>query len=460
MVLEYIIMKNKKLLPILLVVIIVCFFLYSCNRNNTENSEGKTIDPPKIKTQINWVGHWLNEGEKANLVREIANEYEFLNQDIKVNLKFPEELYGGGGVPDIDFVISQIKKAEPEWDIIRLFGYFPEIARQLNDTNWTDKYLVDFSKVPGFMESHNSFITTKIYKNRFNNKFFAPYNEGQTAALFVNLEVAKKIGITVKQFEMTYDDFVGYLKAVYEYNKTHPNIMPIFEYNWGKANTIFNILFFSLMDSPNQLFNLELTPEKLDAIERCYQAFEELSKYKPIEENWAQRDWSKENENILNDSCLFFPNFTFMYSIWKKNASEKMHKVIPCEFPVFKPSIAYGGGYNANWAVLKNSPNRDEAIKLMMHWCKPEVAEKWVRYSKSPSGVKGNFTTSSFGVDAYETYIFTIEKKYGSNLLKDEDNEYILGIKNKNTPLRVQDVLTGKITAEEAFNELKSKLVY
>ncbi len=442
------------------IVLTASIFSFSCTNINSKKVAGKTIEPGTTRVQINWIGHWLNEGDKENLVREVANEYEFLNQDVKVNLKFPEEVYGGGGEPDVAFIISQIEKPTSDWDIVRLFGYFPEIAKKLNDPEWTDKYLVDFGKVPGFLESHKEFMNNKIYKNRFNNKFFGPYNEGQIAALFVNLEVAKKMGITVKQFDMTFEDFLSYIKAAFEYNKTHQYVTPFFDYDWFKSNTLFNILFYSLMQNSDQLFDTKLTSQKLDAIEKCYQALEELSKYKPLEKNWRKRKWSNENDFILKDSCLFFPNFTFMYGIWKKKDKEKMNKVIPCEFPVFKTSVAYCGGFNANWAVLKNSPHKDDAIKLLMYWCRPEIAEKWVRYSKSPSGVKGNFTTSSFGTDPYESYSYTIEKKYGSNLSKDEDNQYIVGEKNKNIDLLIQDVMEGRISAKEAMDEFRKKAVY
>src|SRR5208282_5838714 len=243
-----------------------------------------------------------------------------------------------------------------------------------------------------------------------------------------------------------FDDFDGYLKAADEYRKTHPDIIPFFEYDWGKTPTMFRILFFSLMDNFEEITEPVLTPKKMAAIEKCYMACEQLSNHHPIEHDWGQHKWATENETILKDRCLFFPNLTLMYNIWKKNAPGQLKKVIPCEFPVFKTSSTYIGGYNSNFAVLKNSPHRDEAIKLMMFWCEPDIAEKWVRYSKSSSGVKGNLTATAFGLDPYESYSYAMEKKYGGNLLKDEDAEYIVGEKNKNIPLHIQDVLEGKMS--------------
>ncbi len=243
--------------------VFVCFIsiCVACGDNHINHIDGKLLKQ-STASEVNWVGHWRDEGDKGILVREVANEYEFLHQDVHVNLKFPEDLYGAGGPAEIDFIVSQLKKPNPDWDIIRLYGYFPEIGKILNEPDWTDKYLVDFSQVPGFIDSHYDFIRNKIYKKRFHNKFFGPYNEVQLAALFVNTEMAKKMGLAVKQFDMTFDDFVGYIKVADEYRKSHSDFVPFFEYDWGKTTTMFRILFFSLMDNFDEITDPVLTPDR------------------------------------------------------------------------------------------------------------------------------------------------------------------------------------------------------
>lgn len=437
-----------------LLIIIVLISLKCDDQNNADSS--KDIKKPEIRSEINWVGHWLKEGQKEKLVREIANEYEFLNQEIKINLKFPEEIYNTSGEGQVEFVVSQIKKETPDWDIVRLYNH-KRVGELLNDPDWMDKYLVNFKDIPGYMESHKGFLTSNLYNKRTNGFYYCPYIEGQMAALFVNKDVADKIGIEVKQFGMTFDDFKGYIKAVDDYNrKNNTNIIPCLEYNWQKTRTIFNILFYSLFTNKDEILQVELSQRKIDAIKKCLAAFEDLSKYNAVNKDWKSRDWTKCNNLIMKDSCLFFPNLTLMHGIWMTQDQNSVNKVFPCEFPVFQPSKTYIGGYVTNWVVFKNSPRKDEAIKLMMEFCKPETAEKWARYSKSPSGVKGNLSTSSFGIDPYEDYTFTIENKY-ELLVADEDNKYIWGGENQHIEPLVQEVLTGELTAEQAFDDFAQK---
>ncbi len=459
-------MKNKffKLFSLLILIIGTVFYLLSFkNINKSETTNYVKLNPVIPTTEINWIGQWQGEGDKEKFLTEIANEYEFMHQDVKVNLKFRDDVYNAKD--EAAFIIEQMKKPVADWDIIvRVHVNYQTIANELNDPNWGEKYLVDFSKIPGFIESHKDFIKTDMYKKRYGNVIFGPFNEGQLCTLYVNTEVAKKMGIEVKQYGMTFDDFLDYIKKADEYNKSHDYIAPIFEdANWIQSEIIFKNLFFSLLDNYDEVLDTRLTPEKLKALETTYKACEELSKYNPIIRNRQRMNWGRDNIYPLEDSCLFMPNYTFMYNIWKMKGKEKMYKILPCELPVFKPSTVYLGGYVANWAVLKNAPHKDEAIKLMMYWCKPEVAEKWVRYTKSLSGIKGNLTTNTFGVDPFENFMYTIDKKYNGKMIQELDNRYILGDKllaNKNFKVlfRVIDVLEGHMTAEQAMDDIKRNI--
>lgn len=457
-------MQKKTIL--LSVFVIVAFYglvlILQKTATYSKTLSGATIVKTNAKTTINWVGHWLHEGDRKQLLTGIATEYAFANQDININLKYPEELYQGSDSLEIRFIIDQIKKPIPDFDIIRIKENYKAIATILNDAYWGEKYLVDFTHIPGFVERHQSFINLNDLSSKTGNILVGPYNEGQFWALYVNTDVAQKMGIKVKQYEMTFDDFLGYIKAVYEYNKSHnTSITAIFEdHFWISTETIFKHLFYSIIGNyENITQSSQLTTQKLDALLQCYKACEDLSKYQPISKARTSVVWSKDNCNILNDSCLFIVNGSWMYNIWSQNDKQKMKKILPCELPVFKPIDNYIGGYTSNWAVLKKSPHCEEAIKLLMYWTTPEIAERWARVTKCPSGVKGNMTTSSFGVEPFEDFMFTIEKKYGGRKFKEVDVKYILGEKNYRVPLHVIDVLEGKITAQSAFRDLKSKVI-
>lgn len=147
-----------------------------------------------------------------------------------------------------------------------------------------------------------------------------------------------------------------------------------------------------------------------------------------------------------------------MYNIWEKNSKEKMQKIMPCELPVFKESTTYIGGYNECFVVLKNAPHKDEAIKILMNWCRPELAEKWMRYTKGSTGITGNLTKTAFGTDQFENYMYTIDKKYDVNLIGDREMGPMINGKDGILALKVQDVLTGNISAKEAFDEFKKNV--
>ncbi|MFN8207040.1 MAG: hypothetical protein U0T82_06475 [Bacteroidales bacterium] len=85
------------------------------------------------------------------------------------------------------------------------------------------------------------------------------------------------------------------------------------------------------------------------------------------------------------------------------------------------------------------------------------MAEKWVRYTKSPSGIRGSLSSTTFGTDPYENFVYSIEKKYGEKQMPQSDNKYLIG-ENNFTNLRVIDVLEKRISGSQAFEELLKSL--
>jgi hypothetical protein len=48
----------------------------------------------QTEKRLNWMGHWLGEHDREVLVREVAQDFELLNPDININLKFPGQIMG------------------------------------------------------------------------------------------------------------------------------------------------------------------------------------------------------------------------------------------------------------------------------------------------------------------------------------------------------------------------------
>jgi len=435
-----------------------------CSNNKTTiNIEGYKPLQKVNPTQLNFLGHWLGEGKKEQLLKELINEFEFTNQDVKINMKYPEEIYFDRRKQNIETAFNaKIALSEkPEWDIIRLNNEYAKVADSLHDQDWGKKYLVDFSEIPEFRNTTREELLTDNIKAQYGGIIPGPFIDGYNWALWCNLEVAKKVGIEVKQFNMTADDFLGYLKAVYDYNKLHnDSIMGIYDaFDWSTIQSIAQELFFSEIGNYNEIIEFHYSDKKMNAWEKVLREIEKMSAYKPVPSNYRNITWTETVDYPLQGKCLFYSNASWMYNMWLGRDSVKLKNMIPTELPVFKTSPAYIGGYFVTWAVLKKSPNRDKAVRFLLSINKPDVAEKWSRYTKSPTGIKGNLTTLNFGYDKFENYQFMIQSKYGSHKTMVYNNSiYCLGKENENVPDHYLEVFTGQMTADQALNDIKRQI--
>jgi ABC-type glycerol-3-phosphate transport system substrate-binding protein len=448
------------LLPLLLVAI----FLSRCSKS--EDSIGNKyitaqIDQP---TTINFIGHWYKEGIREDLVRNFARDYGFKNQNIYVNLKFPEEIYYNREdlKSNQNFVAQLLTQENPKWDIVRVNGEYQEIMQQCGDPDWPKKYLVDFSQIEEFRNGTLPELLTDKAKEAWNGIIPGPYIEGQFWALWCNKNVAKKVGIEVKQFGMTTDDFISYLKAVHNYNTQNPTkyITPIFEsVDWPTTTALGIQLYASLFDTPQEFFLGEITENRLRAWGKTLEVLEKIAPYKPLNPEWRKVSWGKNTGALLNEECLFYINGSWMYNIWLALDKEKINNCMPAEFPSFKTSPVYPGGYQIMWAVLKKAPHKEEAIKFLLAMNKPAMAEMWVRYTKCPTGIKGNLTGVSFGKDQYENFSYHVQDVYKTNTYRYyESSAWVLNKKNDKTPIFFNEVIEGKLTAAEAMHRIRQSI--
>jgi ABC-type glycerol-3-phosphate transport system substrate-binding protein len=464
-------MRSFKAIIIILVtfVIIAGVFLFIFKVFVRKEKETQQLGTTSAitKLQINWIGHWKNEGLREQLVREVARDYEFVNQNIKVNLKFPEDVYfkgktgGEADNEEVKFIAEQVTTDTPQWDIIRIRDFYPKVATYLTDPNWGEKYLVDFSQFPDFRELHQGFVFDNEHKNVNGGITIGPYNEGFYFAMWYNKALADKIGIKVKQFGMTPDDLVSYVKAVNDYNKANgTDIIAMFEEaNWIISVNIAKNMFYSLVDDYIEINNLNFNPKKLEYVEKILQVFEELSKYSPLPKDRSNINWSATLDYPLNEKCLLYPQGSWMYNIWLNIDKVKLKNMVPAELPSFtERNAAYIGGYKACWAVPKNSLHKDEAIKLLKFWALSDISEKWVQYTKCPTAVKGSISTATLGLDQFEDFQYYVSKKYGLHMLNPVDNIEYFGEKNKGVYVPIMEILEKKKTVVEAMKEIKRQI--
>jgi ABC-type glycerol-3-phosphate transport system substrate-binding protein len=448
-------------------VIIVIIILCSCidmHKSNISDESIKNLNLIKVTSHLNFVGHWLYQAKREVLLREVVNEYEFLNQNCSVNLVFPEEIYYTRAKADCEeeFVSKQLLSDTPKYDILRINDQYLKIAFYMKDPDWPKKYLVDFSQYPDLINNSLPELVNDSAKAKWRGIIPGPSLEGYNYTIWYNQEFAKKIGLTIKQFDMTFDDLLGYIKTIDAYNKSHnTNIIPIQENgDWSTVNIIALRLYLSELGDLNECLQDSYTERKLNAYYKTLKAFEELSKYNAYPKEWRSYEFMNTLDYPLKQKCFFYVNASWMYNYWQKVDNGQLINMVPAELPVFKPNDVYFGGYSVMWAVPKNAPNKEEAVKFLLYITRPDISEKWMRYTKCPSGIKGPFTSVSFGKDNFEEFTFTINKKYGSRKLSFNylDNNMVLGVSRRGIDLHTIDVAIGNMTADEALADIRKQL--
>lgn len=439
------------------------FIFYSCNNENSRSIKGEVIDSKASSKQLNFIGQWLNEGLREELVRDFSREYEFKNQNITMNLKFPEEVYFNRG--DIHsesrFLLEQFTKDQSDWDIIRINDEYESLTRDFGDPEWPKKYLVDFSQYEDYVSNTMPELLSEKTKKRWQGIIPGPFLEGQFYALWVNKKIANKIGIDVKQFGMTFDDFLSYVKAADNYNKSNGSNLTILHesHNWPTSFNIAVQLYVSFLNNNEEFYANSINENKLNAWFNTLQALEELSAYNVLNPNCKTTLWDETKFDLIEEKCLFYSNGPWMYNIWLEKDKEATYNCMPTEYPVVNSVSTYPASYQIMWAVPKNSPNRDEAVKFLLELNTPSTAEMWVRYTKCPTGIKGNLTETSFGVDPFENFSTHIQRTYGDNIYRVRENtELLFGSDYVDLPNYYKEVLLGEMTAIDAYNKFRLEI--
>lgn len=418
---------------------------------------------------IRMMAHWKGEDLREDFVMETVREFQTRNPDTRIEVQWNVD-FPGGREGAIEEIIKQIKNGDVEWDVIWLEPfYYQKIADALDDQDWAKNHLVDFETVPGFAESQKSFIITDPqFRNHMNGVLTGPYIEGFYQPFYYNKVLADKIGLQIKESGMTAEDLKGYVQKIAEYNGQNGTDIAAF-YEAGDLNggigygpttwNIFQSLFRSELPELKDLKAAEFTPEKDAALKKTLRTLEEIGSYKPLIDNYEDLDWFGTRNYMLDNQAVFTAaGASWMYSHWRGIDAEKTLNMVPVEMPVYQKVDHYIGGYNPMFAVMENSPVRDESVEFLMEFSKPNIAEKWVQYSKGPSGIEGNLSDSgdsSANADQYDKFISHITDTYGGNVYDTKTVDYILGQKYKDLSPKfyrhLVGVMNGDLSADDAY---------
>lgn len=445
-------------LPILMLIVALCF--PSCS--DSQDDEKTRAQTDKIErteqTEIKMVGQWLGQADREKFIREFVREYNFLHQDQKVTMVFAEELVGndrGGQQMDM-WTEKQLKREQSEYDLLMLNNVNTIVP---DEPDWAEKYLVDFTKIEGFEENTVDGVIEKN-KERWSGIIPGPFIEGYNYALWCNMNVADKLGIDVKQTGMTFEDFKSYMKAMDEFNQQaseEDRIYGILEAgDWSTLINLFNQLFLSNLENPEHYHNEYISESKLEAWHKTLKQLEQIAPYNPLPPDWESNVWNDIFPDMLNGRYLFFSNATWMFNFWQSVDRDKLRRMMPAEYPVTRPVDYYIGGYQIMWVVPKNAQHPEAAIDFLMAMNQPKVADKWVRYAKSPTGIKAELASSSMGGDQFENFINAIDEKYGERKITLAGNsQYIFDAERRFSENYGHEVMSGEITADEAIKAIR-----
>jgi len=400
---------------------------------------------PSSRT-LRWMGHWKGEGSREKLTREVLDDFTFENQEIAVQFAFAADILPEKSIEtESRFIADMIQSGDIIWDVVWLDTFiYNRVANLLNDPDWGRKHLVDFSEVPGFTATQKpEAIDGGAAFKETGGIFTGPYIEGFFYALWYNTTVAKKLGLNIREEEMTVDDLLHYAQQVDNYNRTAD--VPVSTFIDFKMSGSFHRMAYNLyLSSP--LSDVDgKTRQVLDA-------FESLGNFHPL--LYENTSWQDAARLLTEDKALFLIDPTWRYNLIEADFPELLSKLRLAQMPGFQKQTFYAGGFIPVWAVMKNSPNRDAAVKLMQFWSRPEIAEKWVRYTKNPTGLKGNLYDPEYGLDNFAEYQRKLAKN--RNLRPD-----VFTLKEacaiNRTFETLPSLLYGKISAAEAFQTITKK---
>ncbi len=460
-------MLHSKIIKGLFIFILSILF-YCCNEKDKTvgNIESlNTINETKNNNVIHIMGHWYGEGKKELLVREQVREFSFLNQDLAIDLQFPHHIFKFNDEAELYFIecdsIAQMVRMN-KWPFDILFcdqERYKRVGMLVNDPEWGKKYLVDFSQEPWFINAHKEkFFETGNYINLYGGTLPGPFIEGVISILFVSDEVEKKLGLQIKDLDMTFDDFLSYAKVVYEYNQTHSEKITFLSTQYQYA---IDNLFNQLVTSYHEKSSFSSINESLKAVEQTYKAFEELARYKAIDQYIPYQHLAYDiGQRILFDKqCLFNLQPSWIFMFWKKSNPEGTKKMRPCEIPSFagKKSPYYSGFYQTIFVVPKNSANSEAGKRFIKFLTSTQTADKWVKYAVCPTGMKTSIAYTDFGQNVYEKFFQHLQKKYGNNQI-DVNISKLLFNSDKAIDFKYKDVLAGRMSAQEAMLQLQRQI--
>jgi hypothetical protein len=424
------------------------------------DKKNNSVDEVKYKSQLNWMGHYeANEKSRHKLIKEVEREFRLRNQEIELKLVFPSQIFKNWN-EQTDYLASMVKSGDYKYDIIEMEpNRYRQIGGLLNDPDWGEKYLVDFSEMDWFKERHQSFIfSNNLFRIATSKIMPCPYLEGVYGTLWINTKVLAKIGGSLKQFNLTINDIHDLINKLKIYNESAKDKIAFIdvERGYNSCYDLSRVLFMSAYfgeteDEGNMKAGIK-------ALKRVAEEFEYLQQQTHLSNPVMWGDLSL--KPIMDDKSLMAAFPTYAFITWQSRDSADVLKIVPCELPIFEHGTKYYPGYyQGAFGVMKKSPNVENSIKLIKYLCSESVAERWLMYSKSPTGLKTRITSSAFDQNNYDRFYNYIDKKYVNTIYDFDPLIIAFGAKYNGKYYGhfgdLYKVLFGEMTAKEYMSQFQ-----
>lgn len=421
--------------------------------------------PPGARQRLRWMGHWLGEDKRETLVREVAREFAFHHPEVEVELRFPQEIMGVRS-PKLagEFIAEQVRKADPDWDVVWLDDVIYRFtADALGDPDWGLRHLVDFRAIPGFAQAHKPFITQDpAYAALTGGVLPGPFIEGEYTALWLNRELASRLGLSYPERGARWDDLVRLAEGLARKRaagETEAYLLPETG-DWFMSQYLFQGLVCSRFPDARDACDPSPSPAKRTAVREALAAFAALGRHQPLLPGHRQRLWMDGRRLPLDDRTLCYIGGTWMFSHWSGLDRARMPRMVPTPLPGLADTDHIYGGYIPTWAVLRHARGRTAGIDLLLYWSSADVAERWVAYTKNPTGLHGDLAALQLSEDPFDRFMVDMERRGGGRIPRSwtSDPAFALGPgpETRSTPFNelLRSLLAGEIAVEEALQRL------
>ena len=265
------------------------------------------------------------------------------------------------------------------------------------------KYLVDFSQSPDFTERHIASLVQGENVHRYTGGICpGPYIEGFYYALWYNRDLLGKLGISLNEEAVDEADLLQCIQKLSEYNRTRerPAFLFVDFESAGSMARLLESLKCSIADPSGQDAIGTVSNRVVSLVQQM------CSSAQPDCPLVLRADsWKEAARALIDGQALFFCDATWRYNAFESLDPEGLKKLGLAPAPEFSDGERHViGGFIPTWAVLKDAPGRDAGIALMEYWSRPSVAEKWIRYTKSPTGLKGSLYDPLYGKDEFANF--------------------------------------------------------